>query len=155
MATPQRQIPPERKALYYGGMALAGIGLLLFLSTFVTFMLNFGNFNDFEGQARSEGLRAIGGMVLVVIGACLMSVGAKGLAGSGVILDPEKGRKDLEPWSRLGGGVVQDALSEVDIVKKLEGRLETPEPQVRIRCGKCHALNDEAAKFCNQCGSAL
>ena len=34
MDTPQRQIPPERKAMYYGGMALVGLGLLLFLSTF-------------------------------------------------------------------------------------------------------------------------
>ena len=104
MDTPQKQIPPERKALYYGGMALTGIGLLLFLSTFVTFMANFGNFDNFDAQARSEGFRAFGGMVLMMIGGFMMNVGAKGWAGSGIVLDPEKGRKDVEPWSRMGGG---------------------------------------------------
>src|SRR4051812_2125058 len=98
MAEPQRQIPPERQKLYYAGMALAGVGFLLFLSVFVTAIANFGNFDDFAGQARSEGFRAIGGMVLMMAGAALMNVGAKGLAGSGVVLDPQRGRKDVEPW---------------------------------------------------------
>jgi hypothetical protein len=84
MNTAKKQIPPKRKALYYGGMALMGLGLLLFLSTFVTFMANFGNFDNFEGRARSEGFRAIGGMVLMMLGAFLVNVGAKGWAGSGV-----------------------------------------------------------------------
>ena len=34
MNTPTRQIPPERKAIYYGGMALIAVGLLLFVSNF-------------------------------------------------------------------------------------------------------------------------
>jgi RNA polymerase subunit RPABC4/transcription elongation factor Spt4 len=155
MDTPQRQIHPERKALYYGGLALTGIGLLLFLSTFVTFMANFGNFDNFEDRAKSDGFRAIGGMVLMIIGGFMMNVGAKGWAGSGVVLDPEKARKDVEPWSRMGGGVVQDALSEVEAVKKIENRLDSPEPQVKVRCRKCQTLNDETAKFCNQCGSVI
>ena len=77
MGTPKKQIPPERKALYYGGMALIGVGLLLFLSTFVTFMANFGNFDNFEDQAKSEGFRAFGGIVLMMIGGFLMMVGAR------------------------------------------------------------------------------
>jgi RNA polymerase subunit RPABC4/transcription elongation factor Spt4 len=136
-------------------MALGGIGLLLFLSTFVTFIANFGNFDDFDNQAKSDGFRAIGGMVLMMIGAFIMNVGAKGWAGSGVVLDPEKARKDVEPWSRLSGGVIQDTLSEVELVKKLEDRLSPPEPQVKVRCRKCQTLNDETAKFCNQCGAAI
>lgn len=155
MNTSKKQIPPERKALYYGGMGLIGIGLVLFLSTFVTFMANFGNFDNFEGRAKSEGFRALVGMALMMIGGFMMKVGAKGWAGSGVVLDPEKARKDVEPWSRMTGGVVQDALSEVEVVKKLEDRLDAPEPQVKVRCRKCQTLNDETAKFCNQCGSAL
>ena len=126
--TPRKQIPPERKALYYGGMVLIGIGLLLFLSVFVTFMANFGNFDNFEGRARSEGFRAFGGMILMMIGGFMMNVGSKGLAGSGVVLDPEEGRKDLEPWSRMGGGMIQDALSEVEVAKKLGERLDQPPP---------------------------
>jgi len=30
-----------------------------------------------------------------------------------------------------------------------------PTAEVKVRCQKCHALNDESAKFCNQCGAAL
>jgi hypothetical protein len=26
---------------------------------------------------------------------------------------------------------------------------------VKVRCQKCEALNDEAAKYCNQCGSPI
>lgn len=155
MDKPQKQIPPERKSLYYLGMILSGVGLLLFLSTFVTFMANFGNFDNFEARARSEGFRALGGMILLMIGGFLMNVGAKGWAGSGIVLDPEKGRKDMEPWSRMGGGMVQDALSEVEVVKKIGDRFEAPKPQVKVRCQKCQTLNDETAKFCNQCGAAI
>ena len=39
----------------------------------------------------------------------------RGLAGSGVVLDPEKAREDVEPWSRMAGGVVKDALDESGI----------------------------------------
>ena len=85
----------------------------------------------------------------------MRNIGAKGLAGSGVILDPEQAREDVEPWSRMGGGVLQDALSEVDVVNRIEDRLDSPEPEIKIRCPNCRALNDETAKFCNQCGAAI
>ncbi len=68
------------------------------------------NFDNFEGRVRSEGLRAFGGVVLITIGVLLMNIGAKGWAGSGVVLDPDRARKDVEPWSRMGGGVLNDAL---------------------------------------------
>jgi hypothetical protein len=85
----------------------------------------------------------------------MMNVAARGLAGSGVVLDPEQARKDLEPWSRMSGGMVQDALSEVEVVTKIVDRLESPEPRIKVRCQKCQALNDETAKYCDQCGSAI
>jgi hypothetical protein len=155
MSDPRNEIPPERKTLYYAGMGVAGLGFLLFLSTFFTSALNFGNFDHFEERARSEGLRAITGMVLIIVGMFLLKVGAKGWAGSGVILDPKKAREEVEPWSRMAGGMAQDALSEIEVVKKVEEHLSAPPPQVKIRCQKCQALNEESAKFCNQCGSAL
>ena len=34
----KKEISEERKALYYGGMAVTGIGVLLFLSAFLSFM---------------------------------------------------------------------------------------------------------------------
>lgn len=155
MNEPQKRIPPQRQSLDYAGMAVSGIGLLLFLSTFVTFIANFGNFNNFVGQAQSSAARAFGGMVMLVLGGVMMGIGARGWAGSGLILDPEKAREDLKPWSRMAGGMTQDALSEVEVVKKLEDRLVAPPTQVKVRCKSCQALSDESAKFCSQCGSAL
>lgn len=159
---PNRTISQERQLLYYGGMGCMGVGLLLFLSVFVTHIANFGNFEDFEGQTRSFGFRALGGMALMMIGGGLMHVGRSGLAGSGVMLDPQKARKDLEPWNRAAGGMAQDAIGEIEVVKKLEKKLDEPtagtapaEPVVKVRCRACSALNDEHAKFCNQCGAAL
>lgn len=36
-----------------------------------------------------------------------------------------------------------------------EDEVGSPQPTVRVRCRQCRALNDETAKFCNQCGSAM
>jgi len=38
-----------------------------------------------------------------------------GAAGSGIVLDPERAREDVEPWARMAGGVVKDALDEAGI----------------------------------------
>jgi hypothetical protein len=45
----------------------------------------------------------------------LATMGSKGIAGSGMVLDPEKARADVEPWSRMGGGILKDALDEAGI----------------------------------------
>ena len=55
----------------------------------------------------------------------------------------------------MAGGRVQDALSEVEAVTKIERALEPRAPQIMVRCQKCQSLNDETAKFCNQCGAAI
>lgn len=154
MTVPRRTFSSNRKLLYYAGMAVSVMGILLFLSTFVTFLANFGNFNNFEARARSGGYRAFGGMVLIVVGGILTRVAARGWAGSGVVLDPEKARQDVEPWSRMVGGMARDALSEAGISPSSEAR-EPHELSVKVRCQKCQALNDDGAKFCSQCGSAL
>src|SRR5690242_4296938 len=107
---PNRDITPERKLMYYAGLGCTGLGLLL--SVFVTGCANFGNFDNFEGKAKSSMARAIGGMVLMMIGGGLMTVGRLGTAGAGVVLDPRKMRKDLEPWNRAAGGMTNDALGE-------------------------------------------
>lgn len=36
-----------------------------------------------------------------------------------------------------------------------EQRVEAAAPVINIRCKACQSLNDESAKFCNQCGSAI
>ncbi len=115
---PNKQISDDRKAAYYIGMILTGIGLIMFLSVFVTFFSFFGNptvGGNPGGLIASFGIRAVGGMVLMIVGGVLRGLGVRGLAGSGVILDPEKAREDLEPWTRMAGGMVKDAVDEAGV----------------------------------------
>lgn len=142
-----RQISPERKTAYYIGMALMVFGALLFFSVFVTGALNFGDFTNFEANARSSMMRAFGGMALLILGAIVCSVGARGLAGSGVVLDPERAREDLKPYSRMAGGMVRDVLEEADI--NLGGKAEKV---VMVKCPECGRLNEEESKYCQECG---
>jgi len=159
---PNRELSSTRKEIYYTGMTFTIVGMLCFFSVFVTGCMHFGDFENFEERSRSEFARGIGGMALMVFGGFLMNLGRHGAAGSGVVLDPQKMRKDLEPWNRAAGGMTNDALDEIDLAKKLEKKLDEPatpgtpaEPMVKVRCRACSALNDEHAKFCNQCGAAL
>ena len=112
---PQRNISPERKGAYYLGMIITGIGFLLFLSTFVSFISHFGDFFDFAGRTRSGMMRAFVGMIFIVAGQVIMRIGSSGVAGSGLKLDPQEARKDLEPWSRMSGGMLKDTLDEAGI----------------------------------------
>lgn len=99
-----RHISEKRKIAYYVGMGLQVLGGLLFSSTFVTFLMHFGDFSNFQARAKSDGFRAFGGMALLVIGGIIRVIGAKGLAGSGVLLDPEKGSRRTRAVQSNGGG---------------------------------------------------
>lgn len=145
-----KHISSDRKAAFYVGTILMAIGALSFFSVFVTGALNFGDFSNFEAEARSSMLRAIGGMALLVVGGIVRGIGARGLAGSGVVLDPKQAREDLEPYSRMAGGMVKDALEEADV--NLVG---TSEKVVMIKCRECGKLNEEDSKFCQECGEKL
>ena len=144
------QISPERKAAYYLGAVLMVVGGLLFLSVFITGALNFGNFSNFQANARSSMFRALGGMAILMAGGIIRGIGARGLAGSGVLLDPRKAREELEPYSRMAGGMVKDALDEADVNL---GR--QPERVVMIKCRSCDKLNEEDSKYCQECGKEL
>jgi hypothetical protein len=111
----QRNISPERKTIFYIGSAISIIGGLLFFSIFISGAMRFGDFSDFEARTRSYALRAVIGMAMFIGGAIMSNVGRAGLAGSGVVLDPEKSRQDLEPWSRMSGGVLKDTLDEAGL----------------------------------------
>ncbi|NLC05383.1 MAG: zinc ribbon domain-containing protein [Erysipelothrix sp.] len=131
------EISTFRKALYYGGNLLTIIGILLFLSTFlisfdVALTDRFDNFM----------FRPVLGMICTIVGQVIANVGKAGLAGSGVVLDPKQARKDLEPYSRQVGGMISDGLEEVSST-------------IKVRCRNCQTLNDEAAKFCDECGQPL
>lgn len=145
--TMSEQISAERKTAYYLGAVLMGIGGLLFFSVFITGAMNFGNFTNFQADVRSSIFRALGGMALLVLGGTLRGIGARGLAGSGVVLDPQKARQELEPYSRMAGGMVKDALDEANL--NLGGK---PQQVVMIKCPACGKLNEVDSKFCQECG---
>ncbi|MFH1716885.1 MAG: hypothetical protein ABIF19_06005 [Planctomycetota bacterium] len=146
-----KRISEGRKTAYYTGMVLAVIGAIVFGSVFVSAIGHFGDFSNFESRGRSMAARGFGGIVLIVVGGIVMAIGARGAAGSGLVLDPEKAREDLEPFTRMAGGMVKDALDEADI--KL-GKGE-PEKVIVIKCRKCKQLNEEDSKFCQECGQLL
>ena len=147
MKTP---ISEERKTAYYLGAVLMVIGGLLFASVFITGAMHFGDFSNFESDAKSSMFRAIAGMGLLMVGGFIRGIGARGLAGSGVVLDPDKAREELEPYSRMAGGMVKDALEEAKI--DLGGK---PEKVIMIKCQDCGKLNGEDSKFCQECGKKL
>ncbi|HEY1380209.1 MAG TPA: zinc ribbon domain-containing protein [Gemmataceae bacterium] len=154
---PNRDIPPGRRQLYYAGMAVTAVGFLLFLSNFCIMPLRMGQgFPDNPGgEMFGFAARAVGGMVLLIVGSFMMAIGARGWAGSGMILNPRQARKDVEPWARTAGGVLGDALEEVGPLKKMTEQQPPPVPEVKVRCRSCGALNDETARFCSQCGKPL
>lgn len=145
--------------MYYGGMALTVIGVLLFMSNFLTPLIPVDPFSDGERIVSGMMGRAIGGMALIMVGNLLMSIGKKGAAGAGLILDPEQARKDIEPWSQMAGGVINDVAKEVDLSElmgKGEGtKQEVIKEVIKVKCRNCSALNDEDAKFCKACGKTV
>jgi hypothetical protein len=86
----QRQIPPERKAIFYIGMAVGVIGFLCFISTFFSAASSFGDFTNFEQRSSSLFTLAVVGMVMMIAGGVMINIGRMGLAGSGVKLDPRR-----------------------------------------------------------------
>lgn len=146
----KKEISTERKTLYYVGMGLMIIGLLLFLSTFLLFI---NPDRIFRGSVRvgSVMLRPFIGMIMVAVGGGMRSVAAKGVAGSGIILDPKRAREDLSPWSTMAGGMLEDALEDTSLGKGKETQKEV----IKIRCKNCSALNDEDSRFCKSCGNPI
>ncbi len=134
------EIPSSRKTLYYVGMILTIIGVILFLSNFVlVFTGNVFNVNP---------LISFIGFIMVAVGQIIRVIGAKGVAGSGIILDPEKAREDVKPYSKAMGGVIDDVISNVDSTN-------VSKEIVKIKCRNCGELNDEDSVYCKSCGEKL
>ncbi|MBN1916297.1 MAG: SHOCT domain-containing protein [Verrucomicrobia bacterium] len=111
----RRNVSEERKTVYYIGMVLMILGFLTFGSVFVTGACNFGDFDSFETDARSSMIRGIVGMAMMIVGGIVQGIGRLGMAGSGVVLNPERAREGMEPWSRMTGGMIKDALDEASV----------------------------------------
>ncbi len=147
------KISKERKITYYIGMAMMVLGFILFISTFfdaASFMDAPFSHTDF----RVSFTKPVIGMLLMIAGAFVMNVGAKGKAGSGLILDPHKAREDLKPFSEAKGGMIEDVISNIDTVDKIIKSSEEKEV-IKIRCRSCKTLNDEDAKYCKKCGKEI
>ncbi len=110
-----KQTSSERKGLYYLGMLVSLIGVLLFASVFLAGILHTGDSPDLKPHGRSEGLRAFFGIALAVAGGVLARVGTRGFAGSGIIIDPEKAREDIQPRPGAAGGAPKRGLDETSI----------------------------------------
>jgi hypothetical protein len=147
---PVKQVSESRKNTYLLGQIILVIGVILFLSNFVIFAVNIGDFSNFAGQIRRQIGLAFGGMICILIGGFLMKVGRYGKAGAGLTLDPEQERFDKEPINRSIGGQLSDILDEAGIRKGTDSK-----EIIKIRCTHCQYLNDEADKFCGGCGKSL
>ena len=152
----ENKISKERKIIYYIGLGLAILGGVLFVSSFFTV------FNGLDSPGFSMGMpnffkRALVGMICIIIGSFLMNIGSRGVAGSGIILDPEKAREDLRPHNTARGKMINDVASQVDVLNDVKQNLgnKKPEQVIKIKCRKCAALNDEDAMFCKACGDKI
>ncbi|MBE3101216.1 MAG: hypothetical protein IMZ47_02975 [Firmicutes bacterium] len=146
------KISKERKITYYVGIGMMILGFILFISVFFTFA-SFMN-NPFGGSGSPSVMNSVLGMVLIIAGSFVMNIGAKGAAGSGLLLDPDKAREDLKPFNEAKGGMINDVISNIDVVDKIANTYEKKEV-IKIRCRSCESLNDEDAKFCKGCGKEL
>ncbi|SHH40949.1 zinc ribbon domain-containing protein [Sporanaerobacter acetigenes] len=143
------KISKERKFTYYIGLVLVVVGFILFISSFFVDMIPM--------SPSSFVVRPVIGMICIIVGNILMSIGAEGTAGSGLLLDPEKAREDLKPYSAAKGGMINDTIENIDMVKDMSSRKGESEVKeiIKIKCRACGALNDEDAKFCKSCGKEL
>ena len=148
---PRRTVSPERQGIYTVGMVLqvlAGVGFLVCFLGFASdgwqVVTTFGN----KGDPMQWWVGAVASMVGMIVGGAMRNLAARGVAGSGLVLDPERAREDLEPWARTGGALLRDAVDEA-------GLGQARSQSVKVRCAKCRTLNDEDAKFCDNCGTAM
>ena len=148
-----KQISPERKGLYSFGLVLQVIGGVMFGVPFIVGPLTAMSGNIDNGAIPAAFLVAFIGFGCIAGGGFMRNLAARGTAGSGLVLDPEKAREDLKPWTGMAGGMVKDVLDEADI--KIGSGGSEPEKVVMIRCRECGKLNEEDSKFCQECGKPI
>jgi len=161
-----REISPERKTAYYVGMGMSGLGTMLFCLPFIAIpmaMISPITMHDHTAGSFTAVpvafFLAFIGFALIAGGGVLMRIGRSGLAGAGVILDPDRAREEVEPFSRMDGGILKDRLDEAglldaDGLKLGRSTASTPEKIIMIRC-LCGQLNEEGSKFCRECGAKI
>lgn len=145
------KIPTWRVVLFYAGSVMGVIGLLMFLTPFLSVGLVAFSSDAFAFEDTifgSFGVAVIG-FIFILLGSSLRSLGKYGAAGSGVILNPKQAREDIKPHAKAVGGILNDAFEEVDVFSKNSNEV------IKIRCKACNALNDEDATYCKSCGAKI
>ena len=149
------KISKQRKITYYIGIGMVVLGFILFLSVFfIAFNISNEPFSDKLPPMQNSVI----GIVLIISGSFVMKIGARGAAGAGLVLDPEKEREDMKPFNEAKGGMINDVISNIDVINDLTSSLSkstTEKEIIKIRCISCDALNDEDAKFCKSCGKEI
>lgn len=155
------KIKTHRKVTYYIGLALMAIGFILFISVFFTAFSGFSDPFPFDvtgsfspGNFFRPFIRAVVGFIMIAAGAIVTNIGRRGAAGSGLILDPDQAREDLKPFNEARGKMINDVISNIDILDDISLSKETKEI-IKVKCRSCDSLNDEDAKFCKFCGKEL
>lgn len=158
-----RELKTWRKVLYIIGNVFLVLGVILFFTVFI----DSGYDIYFEGNSLryssrffyDSTFRAIFGFGLILLGTVMKELAKKGLAGAGLILDPERERRDAEPFSRSKGGKFADSYDEFRNESNFHEDLErvrvSQKEKIMVRCPKCKTLNDEDASFCKSCGTKL
>jgi hypothetical protein len=146
------KISKERKVTYYIGIGMIILGFILFISVFFSAASFMSKPNMSEGGPSF--MNAIIGMIFIIGGGIVSNIGAKGAAGSGLLLDPEMAREDLKPFNEAKGGMINDVISNIDVLDQFTSKHEEKEV-IKIKCRDCASLNDEDAKFCKGCGKEL
>ena len=129
-----------RTAFRVLGVGLVGIGLIMLGSGIVGFLANMSS--DSMDAPVGAFARFLGGGLCLVVGAGLTNLGFMGAA------------------ARYGAGetmpVVRDSASYLTDGEGLSGVGRTVDDERTGRfCSRCGVRNDEGARFCDACGTAL
>ena len=112
----RNQISENRRILYYLGLILATGGYLLSFGSIGYAVFHFSSHRFFNPQQIFVPFFI--GMAAAIVGQVLKKIGARGVAGSGLKLDPEEAREDIKPWAHMAGGILNDA--GIDLKSKNE-----------------------------------
>lgn len=139
-----------RQLLHYLGMAIQGVGLLMFASLFLNFARRFGDFNDFDRRMQTQATIGFLSMALIVAGKLLCFGVVRGAQYLDRRSDPNHAQPRFTPFTRMKSGTQHDP--------KDDGRLplgRQPETIVLFKCRRCGETSGEKAKFCQACGEKL
>ena len=121
----------ERKVTYYIGIGMMVFGFILFISVF--FQVANLMRDPFTTNKLPSFTNPIIGFILIAIGRIVSRIGAKGAAGSGMILDPDKAREDLKPFNEVKGQMLNDVISNIDAVNNITKPAENKEI-IKVKC---------------------